>query len=481
MHPGKHTIKKFSLNLVNQQKEHSYALQSKCSKLIKDQLVNKLDFVLSEQFTGEDIFRINKIEIDLGDIYSDDLEKEFVEKCLAGLSQQLKAVNYNKTINPEEPAIKKISRKDYDLEQFFYFLATGNLPSLFKDVSFTEWQQYILFAIENKKIYFLKRLKEEYNRNPEIVDRLIAQFDENFITKLVLFNNPSVSLWVNNIFNLFNQAPAVYEVLLIKKKVLQVILPLLLGITKTPDKYIEGNIFNFLSDEKIFTDDKKIILSLKKNIEAIIQAGVQQLAVTNVDKEKGNEISVQGDKEEMKREIEKDKIIKAEDDKAVFIHNAGIILLHPFLHPFFKITGLIKTESFEDEGAAQKAVHLLQYLVNKQQQLPEYEMQLNKILCGIDNDKHLDRCITLSEKDIEEANELLRAVITHWEALKNTSVDALQETFIQRNGKLSFNETEGSWKLQVERKAVDILLDKIPWGISYIKLPWMKYALVTEW
>ncbi|HEV2830338.1 MAG TPA: contractile injection system tape measure protein, partial [Hanamia sp.] len=63
----------------------------------------------------------------------------------------------------------------------------------------------------------------------------------------------------------------------------------------------------------------------------------------------------------------------------------------------------------------------------------------------------------------------------------NTPSQGLQETFLQRNGKLIFNETDGYWKLVVERKAVDILLDRIPWGFSYVQLPWMKYALITEW
>jgi hypothetical protein len=141
----------------------------------------------------------------------------------------------------------------------------------------------------------------------------------------------------------------------------------------------------------------------------------------------------------------------------------------------------VHLENFKDNLSKQKAVHLLQYLVNGQQQQPEYMMPLNKILCGLSDEEHIDRFIKLEEAEINEANELLQAVITHWAALKNTSPQGLQETFLQRNGKLSFNETDGYWKLQVERKAVDILLDKIPWGFSYIQLPWMKYALVTEW
>jgi len=46
---------------------------------------------------------------------------------------------------------------------------------------------------------------------------------------------------------------------------------------------------------------------------------------------------------------------------------------------------------------------------------------------------------------------------------------------------LSFIEEDRFWKLQVEKNALDVLLDKLPWGLSYIQLPWMKYRLITEW
>jgi hypothetical protein len=38
------------------------------------------------------------------------------------------------------------------------------------------------------------------------------------------------------------------------------------------------------------------------------------------------------------------------------------------------------------------------------------------------------------------------------------------------------------WQLDVERKAQDILLSKLPWGLSHIHLPWMpgKY-LAVQW
>ncbi len=183
----------------------------------------------------------------------------------------------------------------------------------------------------------------------------------------------------------------------------------------------------------------------------------------------------------VKKEDSKEKIKNEPEEKSGFIENAGLIILHPFLHNLFKATGLMEEERFKNDFCKQKAAHLLQYLVNGEQQLPEFVMPLNKILCGLTNEEHIDRFIQLDDAEIKEAGELLNAVITHWTVLKNTSAASLQQTFLQRKGKLSFNETDGYWKLQVERNAVDILLDKIPWGFAYIKLPWMLFPLAVEW
>jgi hypothetical protein len=85
----------------------------------------------------------------------------------------------------------------------------------------------------------------------------------------------------------------------------------------------------------------------------------------------------------------------------------------------------------------------------------------------------------LTEQIKEEAIVLLKEVVKNWPALKNTSPDGLRQMFIQRNGKLI--QKEDNTKLIVERKAQDVLLEKLNWNISMIKLPWFSKILFTEW
>ena len=74
---------------------------------------------------------------------------------------------------------------------------------------------------------------------------------------------------------------------------------------------------------------------------------------------------------------------------------------------------------------------------------------------------------------------LLSAIIQQWGALGSTTVPGLQESFFQREGVLQ--RREESWRLQVEARAFDILIDRIPWNFSIIRFPWMDGPLHVDW
>ncbi|MEM9214098.1 MAG: contractile injection system tape measure protein [Cyanobacteria bacterium P01_F01_bin.150] len=40
---------------------------------------------------------------------------------------------------------------------------------------------------------------------------------------------------------------------------------------------------------------------------------------------------------------------------------------------------------------------------------------------------------------------------------------------------------EQNWTLRVEQMAIDVLLTRLPWGVSMVKLPWMDGLLTVEW
>ncbi len=112
--------------------------------------------------------------------------------------------------------------------------------------------------------------------------------------------------------------------------------------------------------------------------------------------------------------------------------------------------------------------------------MQEYELVLPKILCGVAVDHPVDTGKFQVDKTLKkEAEEVLTSVIEYWNILQNTSIDGLRESFLKRNGKLTYDGKD--WLLLVEQQPYDMLLQHIPWNISMIKLAWMQQMLKTEW
>lgn len=176
----------------------------------------------------------------------------------------------------------------------------------------------------------------------------------------------------------------------------------------------------------------------------------------------------------------RDNKSKAEDDAdALFINDAGLILLYPFLIQLFENCGWIDKKSFLNAYAQTMAVYALHYLATGEVAALEHRLVFPKLLAGIDWETSLEPVEPLNDTEKDACDELLKKVIDHWKALGNTSPDGLREAYLQRNGKLE--HIYSGWHLTVEHKTLDILLNRLPWGISLIKLPWMAEMLTVTW
>jgi hypothetical protein len=163
----------------------------------------------------------------------------------------------------------------------------------------------------------------------------------------------------------------------------------------------------------------------------------------------------------------------------LYVSNAGLVLLWPYLSRFFSIVGLVGANRFIDGAAAERAVLLLHYLVTGTEKVQEYELVLNKIICGIDANTPVKPHLEITEAEKVECESLLQAAILNWPAIKNVSVPGLRSLFLHREG-LIFTR-DGQRVLRVAGTAYDILVQQIPWGIGTVKLPWMRQLLLVEW
>jgi hypothetical protein len=183
--------------------------------------------------------------------------------------------------------------------------------------------------------------------------------------------------------------------------------------------------------------------------------------------------SLSGEEEEEKTET-----------KIIYIDNAGLVLTAPFLPHLFRTLDLLHEDEngrvrLRDMESVSRAVHLLQYLVDGRTDAPEPLLVLNKILCGVPTSAPVEREIHLTEEEREICQQLLQAMIANWKAIENSSIAALQETFLQREGKLE--HSSDGWKLRVQRKTLDVLVDQVPWSISMPYHNWMPQPIYVTW
>jgi hypothetical protein len=166
-------------------------------------------------------------------------------------------------------------------------------------------------------------------------------------------------------------------------------------------------------------------------------------------------------------------------DTSISLNNAGLVIVAPYLPRYFETLEMLDGQVFRDQAAAERAVHLLQYLASGQTETPEHLLVFNKILCGQPLDMPVPPGIALSETEADLSESMLNAVIQNWEIMKNSSIQNLQGTFLLREGRLE--EEDERWMLHVDHKAYDITLEYLPWTIALIKLPWMEKRVDVEW
>jgi hypothetical protein len=168
------------------------------------------------------------------------------------------------------------------------------------------------------------------------------------------------------------------------------------------------------------------------------------------------------------------------ESEKLYVRNAGMILLWPFLERYFEKNGLLVESKFTHQQAQEQASWLLQQLVlGPDYELFEPHIALNKVLVGLQPETPVHAPELITEVQRLLIDELLMAVMEHVPAWKNLSVENLRKAYLQREGALSARY--GQWLLQVKRETYDVLLDKLPWPIQLIRLPWLEHLLVVEW
>lgn len=167
------------------------------------------------------------------------------------------------------------------------------------------------------------------------------------------------------------------------------------------------------------------------------------------------------------------------DSQEVYLENSGLVTLWPFLEEFFQTFGLVQEKQFVDASAQERGVLLLQYMVSGVFEMLEYQLPLNKLLCGMELSDPVFPQLDITPQERDETEDLLTAVIQHWSTLKQMSIDRFRAMFLLREGVLL--KRDELWLVRVKEEPFDILMKGLPWSIQTVTLPWLDDPLITEW
>ncbi|TSJ43012.1 hypothetical protein FO440_02135 [Mucilaginibacter corticis] len=456
MAKGTHIIHRVVLNIEVSGRGMAKSAENAVKSYFEQVLLKRIEEILDSIDTDSHLL-IDKMDLDLGRIIlKDDVPIGLEEKLIEAF--QSVAIDLEKPgDNADEAAFTRLTEPHKAFKTFVYFLENGRLP----------W--YALSVLQNEdawldEIYGILKAdlaaKNELLKlisKPVVLGRLFAQFRRSVVKQLV-------------------------------------ILLLDLAIADI-DRVIDQQVKLYVADEAITTAEtfaffEKIVLLifLRSADRQILALPHLQKQLTYIPYQPQNTIiddlkivDALLSTETSKTNISDDKTPDEQQAEAdgIFVSQAGLVILHPFLEYFFKDFGLIQNDDFVDIHARQLGVHLLHYLATGQINAFEYDLYFEKFFCCWPANAVIEREVDIPQLMRDEADNMLLAVIRHWRALKNTSPGGLREGFLCRNGKLI--ESENPVRLIIEKKDMDVLLATLPWGIGVVKLPWMREPFYVEW
>lgn len=428
---------------------------------------------------------------------------------------------------------------EYKLALIEYFIEHSILP-WWAETSEVDFDMLVLELISAEPEKIKKLFMKSFNE-PVYVDRIIRQFKKDTVEKIIVTINPAEVVEAISLLKellvvtkeleaqnkIFVKHPARLEELLYRELMLVVAKENVDGkltseflerVLLTLASFSEMSVLKFLeiffehieqpeqrqkqfgtviaSHVKKFIDTKTFAVKSKqtpakqkegKRKTAAADSKIESRAEEEMKKERTKSRTEQEtiSKKDAKKILPPGKIEEEKEegtelfDTDIFISNAGLVLLNPFLKHFFTELSLIDDDGFKNIEAQNKAAHLLQYIISGSGENAEHLLPLNKILCGLDVSFPVSKKVEINEAEKKLCTELIEAVIKNWSMLKNISSQGFVESFLKREGILRIKEDE--FFLRVERKAYDILLTQIPWSYNTIKLSWMKKLLRVEW
>ncbi|NGZ08803.1 MAG: hypothetical protein CV088_05370 [Nitrospira sp. LK70] len=450
------------------------ALQRRLPGLCRRSLNPAVELVLNRHTSSDRYLSIERLEIDVGTVSLERLEHDLAEAVALALERSLREqlpISGGSTATAFGKIRHKTDRQRIH-EAFMYFLQTGRLPWSFhlpqgktlEQVILDSWRQ----AVESDLISLMARdAVHRLLESSAVRKRLVRQFSPLFLKTFVTLLSPRSEQVMAALLERLRRSIAAPEQARDLERVLwETLLANMAGGKLVTVASLVGDALRAFSTETVARDELAR-LSAEHWPEATNKAPADHI----VESEPTPPGLLPSENSPIEREVH------PEAREGIYVENAGLVLLHPFLPQLFSALGIADDDHLLQPA---RALSLLHFLATGRTVAPEYELVLPKILCHVTLGTPVESPVDLTVVEQEEAVALLEAVIRHWQVLRNTSPDGLRGAFLLRPGKVSFRD-DGDWLLQIESCTHDILLDQLPWGLSMIKLPWMGHKLRVGW
>jgi hypothetical protein len=514
-----HKIKQLHFKLKVSDETGSLMLQKQLSQLFYQQLLPVIEQVLEQFDQRDEVICIEKLELDLGKLSLEQLPQEWVMHTQVQLQQKLTEV-FNQT---EHSQLQRYSQQQRQWQLLEYYCLHGALPwwaeqqnmrqvwqelwqnepeKLARNINnWTQQDSMLLYRLKNLldaptffrldklqngqdnisvAVQTIALLQQLQTRHLEHVSaqKLSQQLHWLALTRpeqthallqrLVIPGQPQ---GVVNLLSLFADQATWF--LWLQQLSIDGLNVLITAYRQISPQVVASNINT--KEQRACFWQQALIYVFKHNQTSIAEGELANtLAGFLLDKSKGKEVSQSVTQQFSNWQgAGKNTAITAPE---IYISNAGLVLLWSFLPALFERLRLLDNKQLT---RPELAVLLMHYLVQPEVPLSEHELLLNKFLCGVELSHPVSVCQQIEPEQQQALDELLKAVLLHWSALNKVSVGWLREVFLSRDGLLTKNGQE--WQLQIEGAAADVLLNKLPWSISTIKLPWMPQPLTVQW
>lgn len=499
-----HIINKEVFEFSYAEADQAFNLQREMNDALLFRIHGIINSAFEESFSPAESIRIEKLEIDLGEIPFTQLDNLMPSKLYGRLKEKLQMILPERKWSMD--ADEEIETCD-DVKTVEYFLLTGGLP----------WW-------EGKPNFFLfnETVKTILQNDPEQIKTVLSAHIHNeiFLKRLIYQSNNEVYQRLFELIPGLNKLIATVEMVLYSCLNASFLLQKKEGQSENTSlaidapQQVNGHVGSFRNKtveefwhEKQTTFNKEILQQIielaKKKAFAVTEQKLRSQLKEKILFTFGEMIELDKLEESMEQLIStdfcatfekfKEETIASElPDKLyspdlstlafgekILIENAGLVLLSAFLPALFNELNWIKDGKFINKESQFKGIFLLHYIATGETAAPEYTLQLNKLLVGLKLEEPIPFTVKLTDKEKGEADQLLNDMITHWKALKSSSIEGFRGSFLLREGLLS---TKGTHRLlQVERKGYDILLEHIPWSWRTVQFAWMDIYIDTEW